>query len=512
MTSSYKCKGRVDGPPGGLRFTRQICSESFTFLPSNNSSFRSHLPRPAHLENSHSLAQRSTARREKRKRSVFSVSSEDLEEDEYHSRQKFKNSGFFSDEDDIQIISDDDDDRVQPIPRRPTVTATDLRGLHSSQTVAFDSADSGNESSRETLKTLHEKRNVNTLYAKLNYHSGHWMPIDMCPHNNTSIDIYDDLELLNGDFFRVQEIWQNRLTEAIHIVGRQFFWQSELAPLLDECCDTVYEHVEIPIESADDTGFVRITASQVKQKVHIILTNCAEGSNTAHVPGVFYCRWKFVKFFKTIGKERRTAEVELTRIRSKDCDEGYAVDDETIRYEWRGETHKGGSSHGLYTAVDGFCCSGGWTRGATQAGGFEVVRSFDMDENACQSYEMNFPNTQCLRIPVDKYCSRQDDSIVDIVHLSNPCKTWSAAHTRVGKNDDANSAASFCITEVLKKDKPRVVTLENTSGLFNRHTRERDAILAQFTSNGYSLRFAVLQMRDYGLAQSRERLIAIASW
>ena len=85
-----------------------------------------------------------------------------------------------------------------------------------------------------------------------------------------------------------------------------------------------------------------------------------------------------------------------------------------------------------YTALDGFCCRGGWTQGAIMAGGVAVVRSFDLDEKACRSYRTNFQATSCLNAHVFDYChlerlapQLQEEAMnpryIDIAHYSTPC-------------------------------------------------------------------------------------------
>lgn len=309
---------------------------------------------------------------------------------------------------------------------------------------------------------------------------------------------------------RVKHVWQHAVTGEVRIEGLRFVRQSSFAPFFNNSPDGICLELEIPKDSENQTGFTHVSVNQIKREACLILTNRSE-EMVVRLSGVLYCRWKVVRYFEDKGQRREMVEVEFARLRAKECDESYSVDDDLLRLQWRG-TQRGRVANGLYTAVDGFCCSGGWTRGTLQAGGFEIVRSFDLDQKACKSYEFNFPGTECLEISAHDYCTRDGDPLVDVLHISAPCKTFSAAHTRIGPDDEANFAASFCIDQMLKKDKPRVVTLENTGGLWNRHEETRNAILAQFTSSGYSLRFGVLKMRYYGLAQLRNRLIAIASW
>lgn len=90
---------------------------------------------------------------------------------------------------------------------------------------------------------------------------------------------------------------------------------------------------------------------------------------------------------------------------------------------------------------------------------------------------------------------------------------------------------SFTIDSILEKFKPKVGTFENTPGLICLTKVKLDAryqvdsalprviqvdecwgkILRQLTSRGYSIRWGIMRFEEFGLAQSRECLILIAS-
>ncbi|MCJ1352947.1 MAG: hypothetical protein MMC33_002931 [Icmadophila ericetorum] len=164
-----------------------------------------------------------------------------------------------------------------------------------------------------------------------------------------------------------------------------------------------------------------------------------------------------------------------------------------------------------YTFGDAFCGAGGTSRGACLAG-LRVQWGLDHNENACRSWEWNFPFADILNRDIFEVITRESGlGKVDILHLSPPCQFFSPAHTTAGQNDDANTAASFAIAGMLKCAKPRIVTLENTSGLLRIHQVWLYAVIHQFTSLGFSIRWKLLCFQDYGLGQRRERLIIIAA-
>ena len=164
-----------------------------------------------------------------------------------------------------------------------------------------------------------------------------------------------------------------------------------------------------------------------------------------------------------------------------------------------------------YTFGDCFCGAGGMSRGAVSAG-LRVHWGFDFNSAACQTFHMNFFGTPVYNVWANQFSEAKGDHKVDICHLSPPCQFFSDAHTVQGKDDDMNTASLFAIFNLLEKAKPRVVTLEQTSGLIRRHPIFFNAVINMFTSRGFSVRWRVMNCADFGLPQHRMRLFIVASW
>jgi len=163
-----------------------------------------------------------------------------------------------------------------------------------------------------------------------------------------------------------------------------------------------------------------------------------------------------------------------------------------------------------YTFGDCFCGGGGMSRGAVMAG-LDVQWGFDFNQHACDTYSMNFPKANIHNQWAHEFSALKDDHKCDICHLSPPCQFFSDAHTVMGKDDDMNTASLFAIMELLKTAKPRIVTLEQTSGLLRRHELYFNAVIQIFTSLGFSIRWRLINCADYGLPQRRWRIFILAS-
>ena len=164
-----------------------------------------------------------------------------------------------------------------------------------------------------------------------------------------------------------------------------------------------------------------------------------------------------------------------------------------------------------YTFGDCFSGAGGMSRGAVSAG-LRINWAFDFNLAACQNYQMNFFGTPIYNVWANQFSEAKGSHKVDICHLSPPCQFFSDAHTIQGKDDDMNTASLFAIFNLLEKAKPRIVTLEQTSGLIRRHPIFFNAVINMFTSRGFSVRWKVMNCADFGLPQRRTRLFVMASW
>lgn len=128
------------------------------------------------------------------------------------------------------------------------------------------------------------------------------------------------------------------------------------------------------------------------------------------------------------------------------------------------------------------------------------------------SYRRNYPDTICETSEIADFLTNPpEDIIVDIIHCSPPCQTFSPAKTIAGPDDDANEACIFSVRQVLEKGKPRIFTMEETSGLKERHEEFLNATIHTFVELGYSARWKLVDCSSYGVPQKRKRLVVIAS-
>jgi DNA (cytosine-5)-methyltransferase 1 len=171
----------------------------------------------------------------------------------------------------------------------------------------------------------------------------------------------------------------------------------------------------------------------------------------------------------------------------------------------------------LYTFGDLCTGAGGMASGARQAG-LRVNFLLDHWKPACETLRLNFKNmhTNILLKTIHDFCTEKWSAAyfekVDALHISFPCQPHSPVHTVEGKNDSDNIATAYSVGEILEKCMPRVVTFEQTSGIVtHRGGTHFSSLIRQITDAGYSVRWKICNLADYGNVQPRKRLIIIAA-
>lgn len=370
------------------------------------------------------------------------------------------------------------------------------------------------------------------------------------------------VELHDGDFIRIVNILEDNNTRDIFLQGFRLRRLSQCRRLFDQHLNEltiVFEENNVDIQTSEGGSMDIVSFSEVLRIRDVILTNtaypsfsCREDASNSTLPREFLrdqcrlvCRWKLKISIRPQSKGRPWIEKSVVRLTAAEADIDFRLDDEHLRRQWRGITAKMGScaswlpgerdfdlrerslhqAHPIpeelngvgrptkrYTFGDSFCGAGGCSSGAKSAG-LRVVWGFDSDLASIDSYAKNFFGARCEATPADVFVSvLNEDFCVDVLHLSPPCQPYSPAHTRPGKNDEMNEATFFAVGEIIKKTKPRVVTLENTFGLAQRRPEWLDALVRFFTAFGFSVRWRVLNFAQYGVPQARRRLVVIASW
>ncbi|KXV06704.1 DNA cytosine methyltransferase [Acetobacter malorum] len=162
-------------------------------------------------------------------------------------------------------------------------------------------------------------------------------------------------------------------------------------------------------------------------------------------------------------------------------------------------------------AISLFCGAGGMDVGVQNAG-FKVVAANELDPYACRTYKANHKRTLLYEGGLDENLNALSNySGIDLLIGGPPCQGFSVA----GRMDlsDPRSRLVFSYCDALDLVRPRAFIMENVKalGAFQKFRSIREEIFRRMSSLGYTISMVILNARDFGVPQSRERMFIIGS-
>lgn len=136
----------------------------------------------------------------------------------------------------------------------------------------------------------------------------------------------------------------------------------------------------------------------------------------------------------------------------------------------------------------------------------ECVFSSEWDKYAQITYEANFnhkPAGDIMQI------DEKDIPNFDILLAGFPCQPFSNAGLKKGF-EDTRGTLFFHIARIINHHKPKIVFLENVKGL-KTHDKGQTYKVVENTLNelGYNIHTKILNAKDYGVPQNRERIYIV---
>lgn len=164
-------------------------------------------------------------------------------------------------------------------------------------------------------------------------------------------------------------------------------------------------------------------------------------------------------------------------------------------------------------AIDLFCGVGGLTHGLKLAG-IPVTAGFDIEKSCKYAYEHNndatFVDIDIRKIEDAQLLSFFPEGSERIMVGCAPCQTFSS-HTQKIVEREKDQKWEL-ISEYLKKIKvvkPSVISMENVPGICKYDIF--DNFVTGLQDEGYFVSYKIVFCPDYGIAQSRRRLVLLAS-
>ncbi|MBY0023775.1 DNA (cytosine-5)-methyltransferase 1 [Paenibacillus jamilae] len=163
-------------------------------------------------------------------------------------------------------------------------------------------------------------------------------------------------------------------------------------------------------------------------------------------------------------------------------------------------------SNGLTVAE--LFCGGGLMAVGLKSAGYTLTFANDFDKRAVQAYAHNIGDHVVYGdITSDDIQAQIPDA--DIIAGGPPCQDYSVAGSGAGEEGERGKLV-WTYLGVIARKQPKAFVFENVKGLVSKkHRPTFDALLAYFESINYSVSWRVINAWDYGVAQKRERVIAV---
>lgn len=163
-----------------------------------------------------------------------------------------------------------------------------------------------------------------------------------------------------------------------------------------------------------------------------------------------------------------------------------------------------------FTSVEICAGAGGQALGLEQAG-FEHLAAVEIDPNACNTLRANRPEWNVVEGDVVRWIKDHAHEYegVDLVAGGVPCPPFSKAGKQLGAADERDLFPAML--DLVKITRPKAVMIENVRGLLDPVFDDyRAKVTRRLRSMGYAAQWRLLQASDYGVAQLRPRVIAVA--
>lgn len=157
-----------------------------------------------------------------------------------------------------------------------------------------------------------------------------------------------------------------------------------------------------------------------------------------------------------------------------------------------------------FSVVSLFAGAGGLDTGLHMAG-FKTVWANEIDKDACETYMANHPDTYVERGDVRNVKSFPE---ADMVVGGYPCQGFSLAGNRLVADERNFLYKEF--VRALRSSSPKFFIAENVKGMVTMgEGRIIEAMVDDFRNQGYEVTYHLVNAKNYGVPQDRERVFII---
>lgn len=161
--------------------------------------------------------------------------------------------------------------------------------------------------------------------------------------------------------------------------------------------------------------------------------------------------------------------------------------------------------------IDLFCGCGGLSKGFLDAG-YNVLVGVDNNQPALDTFSLNHNGGVALNADLskhetfDKIKELAGNNPIDVIIAGPPCQGFSLTGPR--NFDDPRNKLYLAVIEMVRQYQPKAFIIENVPGMATLYKGEiKDEILRRFKSMNYNIDCKILCAADYGVPQTRKRLV-----
>lgn len=165
--------------------------------------------------------------------------------------------------------------------------------------------------------------------------------------------------------------------------------------------------------------------------------------------------------------------------------------------------------------LDLFCGAGGLSYGF-ECAGFDILLGIDNDAKALETFELNHKGSKSICGDImqityeDHIKPLLDGKQIDVIIGGPPCQGMSLSGPR--KFDDPRNKLYLSYIRLVKEIQPKAFVIENVPGLVGLFGGQiKDSIIEKFTEMGYRIEYKILCSADYGVPQSRKRVVFVGT-
>lgn len=170
-----------------------------------------------------------------------------------------------------------------------------------------------------------------------------------------------------------------------------------------------------------------------------------------------------------------------------------------------------------FNVLDLFAGAGGFSSGLDSIKNIKTVVALDFDQYATETFKKNFPNAYVVTGDItnkdikNTIINISKERKVNMIVGGPPCQGFSLKGKNLGM-DDPRNFLFLEFFELVKEIKPEVFVIENVKNILNSENGYfKNQIIEKFSSLGYIINYGVLNAKNFGVPENRERAIIIGS-